>query len=345
MYKRIIMSRFGGLGDMVMLTPLLRGIKVLYPNVKLTVVGNENAKTLMEACPFVDEYFTYDKSWKDTWFLIRKLWCSDAVFLMDTLYRISVVYALACVKIRVGLPHKRKAWLTKALPIENWMNHAYEPVVYAALLKAGLGIDITTISDWDRLYFPEASEKEKAHVLSLLEIQGADDYIVCSLETGGYAKDWPINHWQSLFQKLKAYGKQVVVIGVKSKKYNDISFPDNVLDLRGKTNLLETGFIINKAELLINGCSFPVHVANAMNTPVIGLYGSQPYYRGAPQRIYASIVAPVQCAGCDSLFNSPGWCEHPFCMKAITPDMVMNHVVRFYEEGKKSGSYRLITGR
>mgnify|MGYP002658012673 CR=1 FL=1 len=77
--------------------------------------------------------------------LIRKLWCSDAVFLMDTLYRISVVYALACVKIRVGLPHKRKAWLTKALPIEKWMNHAYEPVVYAALLKAGLGIDITTI--------------------------------------------------------------------------------------------------------------------------------------------------------------------------------------------------------
>lgn len=93
MYNRIIMSRFGGLGDMVMLTPLLRGIKELYPEITLTVVGNNNAKELMDACPFVDEYFTYDKSLKDTLFLIRKLWKSDAVYLMDTLYRISAVYS------------------------------------------------------------------------------------------------------------------------------------------------------------------------------------------------------------------------------------------------------------
>ena len=75
--------------------------KALYPEITLTVVGNNNAKELMDACPFVDEYFTYDKSLKDTLFLIRKLWKSDAVYLMDTLYRISTVYAMARIKIRV----------------------------------------------------------------------------------------------------------------------------------------------------------------------------------------------------------------------------------------------------
>lgn len=345
MYKRIIMSRFGGLGDMVMLTPLLRGIKTLYPNVTLTVVGNDNAKQMMEACPFVDEYFTYDKSWKDTWFLIRKLWRSDAVFLLDTLYRISVVYDLACIKIRVGLPHKRKHFLTKSLSIEKWMNHAYEPVVYAYLLKKGLGIDITTLPHWDTLYFPEASDTEKKHVLKLLGSHKENGYIVCSLETGGYAKDWPIEHWIELFKKLKDYKKHVVIIGVKSEKYNDIQFPDNVLDLRGKSNLLETGFIIEQADLIINGCSFPVHVANAMNTPVIGLYGSQPDYRGRPQCIYASIKSPAHCAPCDTLFNSPGWCQNPFCMKLITPEMVMKSVIQFYEDGKPLGEYHLITGK
>ena len=80
MYKHIIMSRFGGLGDMVMLTPLLRGIKQLYPEVKLTVVGNNNAKNFMNACPFVDEYLTYDKTLKSTWFLIKKL-CITAEFI------------------------------------------------------------------------------------------------------------------------------------------------------------------------------------------------------------------------------------------------------------------------
>ncbi len=73
MYKHIILSRFGGLGDMVMMSPLLKGIKTLYPNIKLTVVGNTNAKQLMEAYPFVDEYLTFDKTKKSSWNLIKKI--------------------------------------------------------------------------------------------------------------------------------------------------------------------------------------------------------------------------------------------------------------------------------
>ena len=345
MYNRIIMSRFGGLGDMVMLTPLLRGIKELYPEITLTVVGNNNAKELMDACPFVDEYFTYDKSLKDTLFLIRKLWKSDAVYLMDTLYRISTVYAMARIKIRVGLPHKRKKFLTRCLSVEPWMNYAYEPVVYAYFLKQGLGIDITKLPSWDKLYFPKASEDEQDRVKLLLGDFLDRGYIVCSLNTGGYAKDWPLPYWADLFLKLNKLRCRIVIIGAENRTSRNIVFPDNVLDLRGKTNLLETGFIIEKADLLINGCSFPVHVANAMDTPVIGLYGSQPDYRGRPQRIYASLCSSKECAPCDTLFNSPGWCTHPTCMESITSDMVFDTVKKFYQDGKPLGEYILFKGR
>ena len=72
MYKKVVMSRFGGLGDMVMLTPILRGIKTLLPETKLIVVGEENARALMEGCPFVDEYLGFDKSYKSSWNIIKK---------------------------------------------------------------------------------------------------------------------------------------------------------------------------------------------------------------------------------------------------------------------------------
>lgn len=344
MYKHIIMSRFGGLGDMVMLTPLLRGIKSIYPEIKLTVVGNENAKEFMDACPFVDEYLTYDKSFKSTLRLIKKLWRSDFVYLMDTLYRISVVYALARIKVRVGLPHKRKTYLTRSLSIEPWMNYAYEPVVYAHFLKLAAGIDITQLTDWDKLFYPEASDYEKKHVDSLLSPLENNHFIVCSLETGGRAKDWPLSHWLGLFDELQQFNKTVVIIGSHSDRYKNVDLPNNVIDLRGKTNLLETGYVIDKADLLINGCSFPIHVANAMDTPIIGLYGSQPDYRGKPQRIYASICSPEPCAPCDVLFNSPGWCEKPHCMEKITPEMVMDKVKKFYDDGMPLGNYNLTTG-
>lgn len=344
MYRRIIMSRFGGLGDMVMLTPLLRGIKTLYPETRLTVIGNDNAKEMMEACPFVDEYFTYDKSLKNTLFLIKTLWKSGVVYLMDTLYRISTVYAMARIKERIGLPHKRKAFLTKCLTVEPWMNYAYEPVVYAYFLKKGLGIDVTTLPDWDKLYFPKLSINQQAHVKYLLGDFLEEGYIVCSLNTGSTVKDWPLKHWLILFDKIKEKNKKVVIIGAEPKSSTKVNFSDNVLDLRGKTNLLETGFVIDKAELLVNGCSFPVHVANAMDTPVIGLYGSQPDYRARPQRIYASICSTKKCAPCDTLFNSPGYCIHPTCMESITPNIVMDTIEKFYHEGRSLGVYRLFTG-
>lgn len=345
MYKRIVLSRFGGLGDMVMMSPLLKGIKELYPDTKLTVVGNTNARQLMEAYPFVDEYLTFDKTTKTSWMLIKKLWRSDIVYLMDTLYRPSIIYALACIKKRIGLPHKRKIWLTDSLEIEPWMNYAFEPVVYAHFLKKATGIDVTTLSNWDKFFYPDATTVDKRHVRDMLEPLGNKGYIVSSLETGGYAKNWPKEHWQTLFNELRIMGKSIVLIGQPSQSYIDINLPDNVIDLRGKTNLLEVGEIIRNAELVINGCSFPVHVANAFNTPVIGLYGSEPSWRCAPQRIYKDVISPVDCKGCDVLYNSPGWCEKPFCMDRLLPSTVMEYVKKFYSEGKPLGAYKLVTGK
>ena len=81
------------------------------------------------------------------------------------------------------------------------MDYAYEPVVYANFVKDILQIDITQIPEWDHLFYPEGSESEKKNVHELLKNRLYNDFIVCSLETGGHAKDWPIEHWLDLFRE------------------------------------------------------------------------------------------------------------------------------------------------
>lgn len=344
MYKRIIITRFGGLGDIVMLTPILRGIKEILPNCKLTVVGEHSARLIIEGCPFVDEFIGFDNSYKTAWTIIKKIWRADVVYLMDISYRVSLIHWLARVKRRVGLPYKRKFFLTDVLSEKNWMNYAYEPVIYADFLKDAIGIDITKLPNWDELFYPECSEKEKERVTDLLSQRKYNDYIVCSLETAVAAKDWPIEYWTELFEQLDKMEKSVVVVGTVSKQHNDLKLTSNVIDLRGKTNTLELGEVIRQADIVVNGCSFPVHVANAVNTPVIGLYGSQPDWRGRPQRIYASLCADIDCAPCDYLFNSPGWCKEPKCMYTITVNQVIKTIEEFYKQGKPLGDYCLIKG-
>ena len=77
---------------------------------------------------------------------------------------------------------------------------------------------------------------------------------------------------------------------------------------------------------------------NLLSTDVV-------FLRCAPQRIYKDVISPVDCKGCDVLYNSPGWCEKPFCMDRLLPSTVMEYVKKFYSEGKPLGAYKLVTGK
>lgn len=106
-------------------------------------------------------------------------------------------------------------------------------------------------------------------------------------------------------------------------------FPENVIDLRGKTSLIEMGYVVQKAELLIAVCSLFVHVAYAFGIPTIGLYGPQPVWRGAPPDIFAAICSEASCAPCNNLFSG-SHCDTPFCMDGITVDKVFSKIKDFY---------------
>lgn len=335
-YNDIIISRLMGIGDTIMLTPLLQGIKRLYPDTKITMVTEYHTLPLTKRMPFIDQALAFDKNLHDEWYFIKNLWRKDLVYCVDTSYRISLIYALAMIKERIGFPHKRGMYLTKYLQYEPWMDNAYEPFVHAVLFKQATGIDVTKLDNWDKFYYPEVNRDEKSNMDNLMRLNGLKqhNYIVCSLESDTWQKDWPIDKWLELFNKLNSLRKKVVILGIKSKRLNDIKFPDNVIDFRGETNLIEMGYIVKNANLLIAVSSLFVHVANAFNIPIIGLYGPPPVIRDAPPKnTFALIKTTAECAPCDLLIGpSRGHCDAPFCMKSITVDDVFKEVEKFFAE-------------
>ena len=330
-YNEIIISRLMGIGDTVMLTPLLRGIKRLYPDTKLIMVTEKHTLPITKRMPFIYEAYAFSKDFNTEMNFIRRFWHSDLVYMVDTSYRVSVVYALAMIKERIGFAHKRGMYLTKSLNYEEWMDRSYEPYVHAMLFKQATGIDVTTIDNWDQFYYPEVRENERIHIENLFLESGGNlkkGYIAVSLESDTWQKDWPIENWMELFKRLSGY--QFVVLGVKSKRLKDLVFPKNVIDMRGKTTLIDMGYLVKKADLLVAVCSLFVHVAYAFNTPIIGLYGPQPVWRGAPPNIFWAICSEADCAPCDMLINGKGHCQDPYCMNSITVEKVEKAIRRFY---------------
>ena len=213
-YDDIIISRLMGIGDTIMLTPLLQGIKRLSPNTRITMVTEYHTLPLTKRMPFIDKALAFDKNLHDEWYFIKNLWRKDLVYCVDTSYRISLIYALAMIKERIGFPHKRGMYLTKYLQYEPWMDEAYEPYVHATLFKQATGIDVTQLDNWDKFYYPEANSTERDNMDKLMLTEGIckHDYIVCSLESDTWQKDWSINRWLGLFNKLKDVSEYLIDI-------------------------------------------------------------------------------------------------------------------------------------
>ena len=61
-----------GIGDTIMLTPLLQGIKKLYPQTKLIMVTEKHTLPLTRRMPFIDEAYAFNKDISTECFFIRK---------------------------------------------------------------------------------------------------------------------------------------------------------------------------------------------------------------------------------------------------------------------------------
>jgi len=320
--NKIFVSKQAGIGDVVLLTPILAELKRKYPNSKITIMTLPNAFDVVVGLPFVDEVFSYDKKKDSIWKVIKKMWGHDIALLFDLQYRPAFAAFLAGIPVRIGLAHKRKLWLTHSLPWERYMDHTYEPYVFAEILQRTLGIELAREKLTKVYVSPIPAQEEQASVNALAQygFSISSPYIACSPQTALYLKDWPAEKWQQLFSRLYDQYKIPVVVfgnGGKAKRLWDMP---GVINLCEKTSLREAMFIIKNAKLLVNSCSLPIHIAAAYEVPSVILYGYTDPKRWAPREKCTIVSANLSCSPCDG-YNKVE-CKDSKCMQAITVEEV-----------------------
>jgi ADP-heptose:LPS heptosyltransferase len=98
------------------------------------------------------------------------------------------------------------------------------------------------------------------------------------------------------------------------------------LDLSGKLDILQLGAVLEQCSAVVSGDTGPMHVATAVGTPVIGLFGpTDPARTGPIGRGHTVLQAPgVDCVPCrDRTCRNPRYLE---CMDGITPEAVASAV-------------------
>ncbi len=141
----------------------------------------------------------------------------------------------------------------------------------------------------------------------------------------GPAKRWPSAHFAQLAQMIsQAWPKvQVVLLGTKKdhafcQEITD-ALPD-VHNLAGHTTLTDAMALIAYADVVVSNDSGLLHVASALNRPVIALYGpTNPDHAPPFSDVKKSLSLRLSCAPCCQRVCPLG---HHACMRDMSPHMV-----------------------
>jgi len=159
----------------------------------------------------------------------------------------------------------------------------------------------------------------------------------------GPAKCWPGQSFSRLAELLaKKHGATVLLFGSEKERglLEQIAADagDGVVNLAGRTDLKESAGLLSLCRVFVANDSGPLHLAAALEVPVIGLYGStDPEATGPRGKRVSVIYKNVECSPC--LLRE---CPTDFkCMESITPEEVMAEIIFLLNQGDKNDEIRM----
>lgn len=335
--KRILIARTDRLGDVILSTPVIKNIRKTYPSSHIAFLCRPYTKEVLEGNPHLNQVIIYDKYGRQKKFLstlafafrLRKKRFDLAIILHPT-NRAHILTFFAGIPQRVGWDKKMGFLLTDKLTHKKSQGQKHEIEYNFDLLKY-LNIPVKN----KELYFP-LKEKSLEKIITILKeknIKKKDKLIVIHPSASCPSKRWPQENFIKLIKKFKKKeGIKIAAISAPDQIQfvQQIIKEKEIINLCGKLSISEVAALLKKASLFISCDSGPVHIAAALNTPVISIFGrNQPSLspkRWAPSSKNSHFLH--KNTDCDPCLAHN--CQKNFkCLAAITPLEVYNLSSRF----------------
>lgn len=278
--KRILIVRTDRIGDVILSTPVITNLKLAHPEAHIAFMCCPYTEGVLKGNPYLDEVIVYDKDreHKSFWgtikfsFYLKKKKFDWAIILHPT-NRVHIITFFAGIPFRVGWDRKGEKFLTKKIPHKKQEGKKHE-IEYTLDVLRELNIPIKDKT----IYFPieEAAEKKIKELLTKENISKEDKFIVIHPSASCPSKRWPQEYFSQLVKLLKEKTtcKIIVITSQQEKVAGDKIIRDNdVIDFRGELTISEVGSLLKRTAVFISNDSGPVHIASALRTPVISIFG------------------------------------------------------------------------
>ncbi len=344
MTERILVVQLADIGDLIVSTPALTALREAKPNAYIALLTSSHTASVVEGTGLVDRIYTLDRQAMsgtkallnpaNVWRLLKlraDRFQKVLYFHHFTLKAGTFKFALIATCVggkQVGIDNGNGWFLNERLPDEGFgIKHQAE---YWLDVVASVGASSQPRSTqiairaedrtWAQTHLPAKTRPR----------------VVIHAGSGGYslARRWsPQNFARTADQLQQEHDVEVVLVGGKNDDTasvkNALSAPQQVIDLSEQTTLSQLAAVIQTADVYIGADSGVMHVASAVGTKVVAIFGPsnpdawRPYMPFMASQV---VTSSPKCAPCSYVEHTVGareGCAARTCMRMVTPEQVV----------------------
>jgi len=328
--KNILILQTAFLGDVILSTPLLRGIKKNLPDARITMLTIPETAIVFRDNPYVHACIHFNKrpslyklvSFISLIFRIRRGRYDLAISIQSSLTS-SFLLFLANVPVRLGF--SRQKLVTHSVPHTQGL-HKVDKILGLLTFFTDKKFSMQT-----ELFWSEKEEKTGAEIVKTAR-KGYKHIVAMAPGSIWYTKQWIKVGYQELIRLLHREGVQTILVGGKEdfKLCQTIKASSDAMIMAGRLNILESASLIQKTDLIVTNDSAPLHIGNAVQTDVVAIFGPTVQTFGFyPYRKNDQVIeVDLDCRTCGWHGSRKCPLKHHHCMRWITPVMVFEAVMK-----------------
>jgi ADP-heptose:LPS heptosyltransferase len=347
--RKIVVAKLVGMGSILQATPLLRSLKLLYPESKITFLTLASNSGLVERLDHVDDLICLDDRGLVPMAVTTLKAIAKLVKLRaDVYFDLELYSAFASLLALWAMTRNRVGFYRHNTRLKNGI---YTHLVYfntrisVRQLYLQLGRVIGAELPEDDATGPinlRATDQSSLET-KLSGISGwiaGEPYIVVNPNASDLLLErrWPTDYVVRAVDKLAASGFRIVFIGSRSEtdyvkgitqRLALESLP-RVFSTAGLLSLGELFTLLNSASCVLTNDTGPMHMAIAMNRPTVCLFGPvSPEHYGHSGDNVIMLYAPVFCSPCVHEIDEPPCNGNNVCMQRLSPELAVDSVLRF----------------
>ena len=330
-FKKILIRLPNWIGDAVLAIPAITAVRSFYKHSEITLLGLYPVLQLLKQNGIADRTITIERK-GPTLFgklaLVQELKKEkfDLAILLQNAFEAAFIAFLSGIPYRYGFDRDgRRFLLSHPIPSPR-LEKIHQLDYYLELVGAIKGVD--PLWSIPTLHLTEEEKENAGQVLEQNAISKSD--LIIGINAGaayGSAKRWIPERFAQLGDRLIKKNAKVIFFGSPRERRMIERIIESMegkpVNLAGKTEIRELMGLISQCNLFVTNDSGPMHIASALEIPLIAIFGSTDSNTTSPVGLQNLIIRKeIECSPC-LLRECP--IDHR-CMSSISVDDVMQAV-------------------